>query len=242
MSLTWAIQTVPATVPDVIGESMAQTAYPKVASKAWTVLRARAATAPSTRFTSHVVASMLGMANPKSASDNIVGPMRRLGLFTEDGSLTERGSKWRVDATYGDACQEILEEIYPAELAALTNGEGVVERSQVENWFQHHGFGGSNARQMAATYSMIAEKKLPDPSPTEPKKTPPKKRPQSPVSHRSSNDSSQEMPSPEKSSSSFEGNRQPNVHLDIQIHIPANASMEQIDQIFASMAKHLYQR
>jgi hypothetical protein len=34
----------------------------------------------------------------------------------------------------------------------------------------------------------------------------------------------------------------PDVHLDIQIHIPADATAEQIDQIFGSMAKHLYQR
>ena len=34
----------------------------------------------------------------------------------------------------------------------------------------------------------------------------------------------------------------PNVHLDIQIHIPAEATAEQIDQIFASMARHLYNK
>ncbi len=34
----------------------------------------------------------------------------------------------------------------------------------------------------------------------------------------------------------------PDVHLDIQIHIPADATSEQIDRIFASMAKHLYGR
>lgn len=34
----------------------------------------------------------------------------------------------------------------------------------------------------------------------------------------------------------------PSVHIDIQIHIDANASAEQIDQVFASMAKHLYNR
>ena len=32
----------------------------------------------------------------------------------------------------------------------------------------------------------------------------------------------------------------PSVHLDIQIHIDSTASSDQIDQIFASMAKHLY--
>lgn len=34
----------------------------------------------------------------------------------------------------------------------------------------------------------------------------------------------------------------PGLHIDIQLHIPATATPEQIDQIFASMAKHLYGR
>jgi hypothetical protein len=32
----------------------------------------------------------------------------------------------------------------------------------------------------------------------------------------------------------------PSVHIDIQVHIAPEASADQIDQIFASMAKHLY--
>ncbi|MBI4200389.1 MAG: DUF5343 domain-containing protein [Chloroflexi bacterium] len=35
---------------------------------------------------------------------------------------------------------------------------------------------------------------------------------------------------------------EPTVHIDIQIHIDSSASPEQIDQIFASMARHLYHR
>lgn len=34
----------------------------------------------------------------------------------------------------------------------------------------------------------------------------------------------------------------PSLHVDVQIHIDATASAEQIDQIFSSMAKHLYGR
>ena len=34
----------------------------------------------------------------------------------------------------------------------------------------------------------------------------------------------------------------PTLHIDIQIHIDSSASAEQIDQIFSSMAKHLYGR
>jgi len=38
------------------------------------------------------------------------------------------------------------------------------------------------------------------------------------------------------------GTKTPSVHIDIQIHIDSSASPEQIDQIFASMARHLYSR
>ena len=34
----------------------------------------------------------------------------------------------------------------------------------------------------------------------------------------------------------------PELHVDIQIHIDSTASPEQIDQIFSSMARHLYGR
>jgi hypothetical protein len=32
----------------------------------------------------------------------------------------------------------------------------------------------------------------------------------------------------------------PDVHIDVQVHIDPAATAEQIDQIFASMARHLY--
>ncbi len=32
----------------------------------------------------------------------------------------------------------------------------------------------------------------------------------------------------------------PNLHIDVQIHISSDSTADQIDQIFASMAKHLY--
>ena len=36
--------------------------------------------------------------------------------------------------------------------------------------------------------------------------------------------------------------KEPSVHIDVQIHIDSNATAEQVDQVFASMAKHLYGR
>ena len=135
---------------------MATAAFPKVTSKAWRTLRARAAAAPSTKFTPASVAASLGMSSPKSAADNTVYPLRRLGLINEDGSLTDRGNKWRIDSTYADACQEILNEVYPDELNSLTDDAGKPDRSQVLTWLHHKGFGESNAEQMANTYVMVA--------------------------------------------------------------------------------------
>lgn len=45
---------------------------------------------------------------------------------------------------------------------------------------------------------------------------------------------------PTKATASNGGN--PSLHIDVQIHISSEASAEQIDQIFASMSKHLYGR
>lgn len=67
--------------------------YPKVPAKAWRVLRTRAATAPSTKFTPSTVAALLTMGSAASAQSNVVSPLQRLGLFDESGTLTARGNK-----------------------------------------------------------------------------------------------------------------------------------------------------
>lgn len=188
---------------------------------------------------------MLGHATPRSAENNIVYPMRRLGLIDEDGTLTPRGNKWRVDSSYPDACQEILDEIYPDELAGFVDNTGSPDVSEVKNWFQHKGLGESNARQMASTYVMIAQKKIPEAAAG----SQPRTRSQ-PVQPRAGTTtaarrSSRVVKQTEQNLGQTAGDKPssangPNIHFDIQIHIPADASADQIDHIFASMAKHLY--
>src|SRR5260370_16980227 len=96
---------------------MAATGYPKLGLKSWSTLRARAATTPSTRFTSTAVAAMLGMGSPESAATNVVYPMQRLGLIDDSGSLTARGNKWRLAGSYTDPCQWLFDEIFTAALS-----------------------------------------------------------------------------------------------------------------------------
>lgn len=221
---------------------MASNGYPRVTAKAWSALRARAAAAPSTKFTPSTVAALMGMAHPASARDNTVTPMRRLGLIDENGALTSRGNKWRVDASYADACQEIVDEVYPADLLGLVDDAGAPDPQAVKTWFDHKGFGGSNSRQMAATYVMIASKQLPEALAAEPRKSTPKNAPSKAAASTTRKTPTPPDPPPQGTPgpSKQTPGAGPNVHLDIQIHIPADASAEQIDQIFESMARHLY--
>lgn len=222
--------------------------YPKMPAKAWSVLRARAAAAPSVKLNPANVAALLGMASPDSARDNVVTHLRRMGLVDDDGALTQRGHKWRIDSSYGDACQEILDAVYPDDLNILTDSTGKPDPQKVKTWFDHQGFGDSNARQMANTYAMIANKALPDPATDNPK-APVQKPVKAPATKKSAavptndgqaHDTLTHSVAPQPAASPSHGG--PNLHLDIQIHIPADAGPEQIDQIFASMAKHLYGR
>ena len=224
---------------------MATEPYPKIPAKAWAILRNRAAAAPSVKFTPDMVAALMGMSSPRSARDNTVSPMRRLGLIDEDGALTDRGNRWRVDSSFGDACQEILDEMYPEELGALTDDDGNPDAAKVRTWFDLQGFGDSNARQMTSTYVMIASKEIPELPTTDAGKakkaesSPAKKAPKEPTTPKEAVEPlatmAHEPPPPTRPSG-------PTVHLDIQIHIPADATPEQIDQIFSSMARHLYAR
>ena len=140
---------------------MATTNYPKIGIKPWAALRTRASSAPSTKFTPDLTGTIL-QQDPTSARNNVLAPLKRFGLINEDGSLTDRGHKWRVDSSYPDACQEILDDVYPGEFSALTDGKGNPDLTSIKTWLGHKGFGDSNARQIAATYAFIASKTVPD--------------------------------------------------------------------------------
>jgi hypothetical protein len=223
---------------------MAADGYPKISLKAWRTLRAKAASAPTSKFTPDVVATLMDLSSPESALGNTVRPMRRLGLIDEDGALTDRGRKWSVDTSFGDACQEILDEIYPDDLEAMTDEDGHPDTAQVKTWFRLQGFGDSNARLMAGTYVFVASKEIPEPpaadsgranrSESSPAKSAAAKSTTTREAAQPLATAANEPPSPGRP------DKGPTVHLDIQIHIPADATPEQIDQIFSSMARHLY--
>lgn len=232
---------------------MAREQYPMMGSRAWVQARTRVATTPSWKVTADSVAAAFGLKDAKSARQNVVTPLTRMGLIGEDGGLTQRGLKWRTEDGYAEACDEIVGQIYPESLTHQTNAEGEPDSEAVRRWFDQQGFGASAARQMAATFMMVARRQMPEVAPAKPGNG---AKPAAKATKRvSTNGSSGAGGGSDRTKGTGAGSDQsppppppppapngPSLHLDIQIHIPPDASAEQLDHIFASMAKHLYRQ
>jgi hypothetical protein len=147
-----------------------------------------------------------------------------------------------------------METVYPDELRSTFPGPKP-DRNQVKRWFALKTKTGEAAsNQMAAFYLLLCEadpKKSEGEGPTAPKATARKSEAASKRKLRQaavpSAPSTGNPPFVGKESDTSvlraSGNDEiPSLHIDVQIHISADASAEQIDQVFASMAKHIYRK
>ena len=115
-----------------------------------------------------------------------------------------------------------------------------VDRVVVERWFANKtGLGEGAAKKMAAFYEMLI---IADPTETQ---TVNKKPKSPPIQIKTGKTTSPTITTPKEKvkdviDPKITGLSQPSIHLDIQIHISPDATAEQIDQVFDSIAKHLY--
>jgi hypothetical protein len=155
---------------------------------------------------------------------------------------TERANEWRDDAQYPTVCKTILKEVYPAELISAVSE--VAQRGRAESWFaQKTSSGESAASRMAALYCVLLEadaSKQPDEKAEKARSEKKTAKPVVPAARAHSVPAQtrvehQEHPLPNPP-------RIPGININLEIHISADSSLEQIDAIFAAMAKHLYPR
>lgn len=228
--------------------------YPQLSASNWWAVRQRFVQSMPTSVASTYLAAILPMTE-QSASNNILRPLKRVGLVDQDNKPSERAYKWRDDAQYLEVCEEIRKEVYPQELVDAFPDFSSADRLAVERWFRNNARVGENAaRKMARFYLLLLDA---DPSKQEGSASPKKATARS-VNSRSAQSASKKQPSPpveprgQSNGSSAEALRLqeqpkppapgagPSLHIDVQVHISSEASAEQIDAIFASMAKHLY--
>jgi hypothetical protein len=224
---------------------------PYIATNNWWALRNKFKQSIPQAVTGTYLSAFLSMSSD-SAQNNLIPPLKTIGLIDEEGKPTERAKRWRDDEQYPAVCEEIRHQVYPQELLDAFPDTSV-DRSKIEKWIANYtGMGEAHVRRMTSLYVLLCEADpTPENSSTTSRKvsktpsTPAKSVPsRSRVTANAASDKSSPVQYTSRSSE-IENVATPSsdnglsLHIDIQIHISPEASPEQIEQIFASMSKHL---
>ncbi len=221
--------------------------FPSIPAKQWWILRAKFNQSIPPNVTQGYIAAALGMSED-SAKNNIMPALRALKIIDLEGRPLERAKRWRDDEQYTLVCEEIRQEIYPSELVhALTPPSP--DRKSVERWIANKtGVGESAAGKMASLYLLLCEANpktgqeiITTPTQQKQKISKPKPVPvaRTPITPTAIVQDLRENTLAQAQRLTTISKPVPSLHIDIQIHISPDTSPEQIDQIFASMSKHL---
>jgi len=231
-----------------MAENENRRSYPMLPTSHWWALRKKFRQSLPGIVTDSYLSTVLSMG-ANSARANVLPFLKTLGIIDQDGKPTQRAKLWREDEHYAEVCKAILSDVYPPELLHAVS-DPVAEKAKARSWFaQNTGVGEDAASRMVAMYSVLNEgdaSKQPDD-----RKVPIKK-----VSVKGTTSDKRVDPTPSEvvlppsengKNDSVGGsgrgngfNHGPEVNINLQIHISADASPDQIEQIFASMSKHLY--
>lgn len=218
-------------------EAERKRSYPRMPVKQWWGLRNRfVRSIPKLVDKAYIVSAL--EIKELSAKTNILPPLRTCGIIDDESKPTQRATAWRDDSSYPKVCEEIKKEVYPSELLEKFPSADS-DRDRVKRWFARNtGKGESAVNSMSAFYLMLCKA---NPSEAEqasrPQKAAKKEKPSAGKTHRKKSEVVIEGGS-EEPSYTDKLSQAPAIHIDLQIHISPDADLKQIDQIFASMAKH----
>jgi hypothetical protein len=220
-------------------------AYPSMAVRQWFALRERFRRSVPQVVDAEYLASALNMT-PASARNNIIPSLKATGIVGEDNKPKDIAFKWRDDQQYREACEQIRSAVYPSSLIDLSPPESV-DFDEVRRWFAHTKKVGENAAtKMASFYVMLCKA---DPTAVaassngQPKAKPKASTTSKPAAKQKTPARAQEIEDEKtedhehRSASRRIG--MPSLSLNLQVLISPDASPEQIDKVFESMAKHL---
>lgn len=224
--------------------------YPMISEKSWWQLRNQfKKTIPAVVNVSYLK-SLLSLNSDQSAR-NILSPLKQMGIIDAEGKPQPRATEWRSDTKYASVCAAIISEIYPQELLDIFP-DAQVDNASAKAWFMDTCSLGDNAAgKITSTFTMLKNGQVKtDFDVTKSATSPKKARTSKEVKEVEGDDSANSIssyPTPVVHAnpsimSTPVSTTTPSVHIDLQIHISPDASSNQIDSIFASMAKHLYGR
>ncbi len=207
-----------------------QKSFPMLPVTHWWTLRSKFKQSMPGTVTINYLCSTLDM-QPNSARANVLPYLKSFGLIDDGGNTGDLAKAWRDDKQYSDVCSKIRKELYPDDLIALVPTPSQ-DQPAVKRWFANHTGAGERAvLRMTAIYIVLSEPDLstaPETKPTQGTERAKKK-----ISRKTRQD-----PPPDYRP----GTNIPGVNINLEIHISSDATPDQIDKIFESMAKHIYQK
>lgn len=218
--------------------------FPKFPESNWWAIREQFKKTLPITVTATYLQSLLHLNSVKSAQ-NLIAPLRQFGLIDQENRPTLRANQWRLDSSYEVACREIVDEVYSQELRDLFV-DPAVDIVSLREWFMTKGLGQTAASMAAATYALLKRplgelvatgKKPAAPSAT---RNAPKANAGLRVDREDSSPVERQVDRRDHDlQNTTRGPAGPTIHVDLQIHISPEATPEQVDAIFASMAKHM---
>ena len=230
-------------------------AYPYMSSGQWFLIRNKLRSSLPVSIGIDWVQAALNTS--EKGAKNTLPQLRNIGIIDADGRVQDIAKALRDDEDYSEACKELREILYPAELLESYDDPNA-DPASVARWFMRNaGTGELSAKGQAKFYLTLLRAELPDVEDV-PKRAPRKRaattRPVKQgteegvgLEHASPEAqafASSSAPAPHVAAPAPTSTRSigPNLHIDVQIHISADASESQIESVFKSMAKHLYDR
>lgn len=224
----------------------AKKSFPMLPVAHWFALRRKFKQSIPGVVTNNYLSTVLDMG-ADSARANVLPFLKVLGIIDEEGKPKDRAKQWRDDGHYPDVCKAILKEVYPPDLLdAVANPRD--DREMAKRWFANHtGSGDGACGRMAALYTVLVDANPNSDAENSRQKSVPKPAKASKPSHRVAPSKEAKPPAPQAAPATTKANHDappnvPAININLQVHISADSSSDQIEQIFAAMAKHIYKR
>jgi len=214
--------------------------YPYFSARNWWDLRRKFQEGYPPKVSVGYLQPVLGISHEITAK-RIISQLELIGLIEEDGTPTDLAKKeWPFDDSYADVCKKIIEKVYPEELrAAFTSPDPSQENNRIR-WFLNSGSTRNKtiASGMARFYILLLKA-----DPSEQEQAPKRKPREAKVIVKKEPSKGKKKPTRTDEGEAKQRRLlpfEPALRIDVQIHIPKDATSEQIDQIFKSMAEHIY--
>lgn len=220
--------------------------YPQLPSTVWWGVREILQRTPNVTFDERYLSIHLNVQD--AAARQYLAELKRVGILTDEGKPTQVALRWRMNDTYGDAVEELISNVYPEGLRQVAPS-GVADRQKAVSWFMRDGLGEGSAKNKAATYLMIGASEPMDgvssgrngrrrsETANDSEAIKPRSRATSAKPTSSGARQPAQPDEPRRAGTRFDAMP---LNVNVQIHIGADATSEQIESIFSAMRRYLH--